>query len=216
MLSGFQLNILMNHSILLAAIIGMIRFKYISSDYYPFIFMIWLGFFNETLSLLFIYTRQSNTVNSNLYVYLEYLLILWQFYRWNSFNRKYFYLLIIGGLAIWLTDNFVLHAITRNNSMFRVVASFVLVYLSIDQINKIIIFERSVLRYNAEFLICIIFLIYFVFKSFIEAFNMFEMVLSKELLNTLWMILGIVNFIANLLYALASLWIPTKQKFILL
>lgn len=215
MQSGFLLTIVFNHSIILAAIIGMIRFKSIHSDFYPFIYILWLGLINETLSLIFIYTNQSNTINSNLFVYLEYLLFLWLFYKWHSFHRKFYYILIIGGLAIWIADNFILHSITRNNSMFRVFASFVIVFLSIDRLNIIVIFEKTVLHKNVEFIICVIFLIYFVFKSFVEAFNMFHLSLSKELLNTLWVILGFVNFITNLLYALVTLWIPTKQKFIL-
>jgi len=41
----------LNYSILIAAIIGIIRFKSIIRDYYPFIFIIWLGFSMKRLAL---------------------------------------------------------------------------------------------------------------------------------------------------------------------
>lgn len=212
---SFLISVIFNHSIIIAAIIGMIRFKSISRDFHPFIYILWLGLANETLSLILIYTHQSNTANSNLFVYLEYLLFIWQFSKWKSFPGKFYYLLIILGLAVWMTDNFILHSITRNNSLFRAVAAFTIVFLCFDQLNKNVIFDLGSLRKNKIFILCLIFSFFFVFKAFVEAFNIFSISLSRELLNTLWIILGFVNFITNILYAIVTLWIPTKQKFIL-
>jgi hypothetical protein len=215
-MSSFLLEIALNYSILIAAIIGIIRFKSIIRDYYPFIFIIWLGVFNETLSLVLIFTLGRNTINSNIFVLLEYLLIVYQFYKWNNKKglKKYVILALLG-LAVWSADNLVLNSITHNNSLFRAFYSFLVVFFSIDQVNKLVIYERGPLFKNPMFIICITFLLYYGFKAFVESYNMFHLGLSKTLLRDLWIILYFVNGIANLLYALAVLWIPTKVKFIL-
>ena len=214
-MSSFLLEIALNYSILGAAIIGIIRFKSIIPDYYPFIFIIWLGVFNETLSLVLIFTMGRNTVNSNIFVLLEYLLIVYQFYRWNDNGLKKYVILAFLGLAVWSADNLVLNSITHNNSLFRAFYSFLIVFFSIDQVNKLVIYERGPLFKNPMFIICITFLLYYGFKAFVESYNMFHLGLSKTLLRDLWIILYFVNGIANLLYAIAVLWIPTKVKFIL-
>jgi hypothetical protein len=215
-MSSFLLEIALNYSILIAAIIGIIRFKSIIRDYYPFIFIIWLGVFNETLSLVLIFTLGRNTVNSNIFVLLEYLLIVYQFYKWNNKKglKKYVILALLG-LAVWSADNLVLNSITHNNSLFRAFYSFLVVFFSIDQVNKLVIYERGPLFKNPMFIICITFLLYYGFKAFVESYNLFHLGLSKTLLRDLWIILYFVNGIANLLYAIAVLWIPTKVKFIL-
>lgn len=212
---SFILDIVVNYSILIPAIIGIIRFKSIIREYRPFLFIIWLGVINETLSLIFIFTLGSNTVNSNIFVLLEYLLIVYQFYKWNNKGLKKYMILALLGLAVWSADNLVLNSITHNNSLFRVFYSFLVVFFSIDQVNKLIIYERGPLFKNPMIIICITFLLYYGFKAFVESYNMFHLGLSKALLRDLWIILYFVNGIANLLYALAVLWIPTKVKFIL-
>ena len=214
-MDNYIIRVVFNHSIIIAVIIAMIRFKSIISDYYPFIFVIWLGLVNESLSLIMIYSARSNAINSNVFVLLEYGLILFQFYKWNDSNSKKYYLLAGLGLLIWIADNFIINSIAQNNSLFRVFYSFVIVFFSIDQVNKMIIYEKGVLLKNAMFIICITFLFYYGCKAFVEAFNVFHSALSNMLLKNLWIILYFVNVIANVLYALAILCLPTKQKFTL-
>jgi len=214
-MTSLILEIAVNYSILIAAVIGIIRFKSIISDYYPFLFIIWLGVANETVSLVLIFTIGTNNFNSNIYVLLEYLLIVYQFYKWNDGSSKKYVILILLGVAVWITDNFVVNSIANNNSLFRVFYSFIIVFFSIDQVNKLMIYERDPLYKNPMFIICITFLLYYGFKTFVESYNMIHVGLSRSLLRYLWIILYFVNGFANLLYALAVLWIPTKVKFTL-
>jgi len=140
---------------------------------------------------------------------------VYQFYKWNDNGLKKYVILALLGLAVWSADNLVLNSITHNNSLFRAFYSFLVVFFSIDQVNKLVIYERGPLFKNPMFIICITFLLYYGFKAFVESYNMFHLGLSKTLLRDLWIILYFVNGIANLLYAIAVLWIPTKVKFIL-
>jgi hypothetical protein len=209
------LTVFLNHSIIIAAVIAVFRFKAISSNYYPFIILIWLGLLNESISLALISGGYRNTVNSNVFVLCDYLLILLQFYKWNRSGPLRYYIMAAIGFAVWTTDNFIMNSIDQNNSVFRVFYSFIVVFFSIDKINSIIIFENLRIRKNATFLICAGFIFYYILKACVESFNMIHLGLTGSLLRKFWFILYIVNFITNLLFALAVLWIPTRQRFIL-
>lgn len=211
----YLLRVFLSYSILIPAIAAMVRYKVVLKEYHPFLWIIWLGLFNESLSMLSIYTIRSNAVNSNVYVLLEYALILLQFYKWNESKAGKYIFLALLGVAIWLSDNFIINHISQNNSLFRVFYSFVVVFFSIDLLNRTLIFESGPVLKNAMFLIAITFLIYYGFKAFVESFNMVHLGLSKDLLKMLWKILYFVNVFANLLYTAAILWMPTKQKFIM-
>lgn len=211
----YIVSLVLSSSILIPAIAAVVRYKVVLKEYHPFLWLIWLGLFNETVSTVSIYSIRSNAVNGNIYVLLEYGLILLQFYRWDDRKAKIFSVLALLGGAVWLADNFMINHITQNNSVFRVFYSLTIVFLSIDLLNRIIIFESSPVLKNAMFLFGITFLAYYGFKAFVESFNMLHSGLSKDLLKNLWKILYFVNVFANLLYTAAILWIPTKQKFIM-
>lgn len=212
-MQNFVIDILLNYSVTIAALIAVFRLKPIFQSYYPFILFIWLGLINETLSLLLIYKFRTNTANSNIYVLLEYCLILLQFHKWQGIKRGRLYLMISIGFIAWVTDNLIINSIVDNNSIFRIYYSFIIVFLSIDQISKIIITERGGLLKNTKFLICIAFLTYYGCKAFIEVFNAFHLGFSDMFNRNIFMILYFANLFSNIVYAIAILCIPTKQEF---
>jgi len=203
----------LNHSIVIAALIGVLRFRHIPTAFRPFTWLIWIGTCNETLSLLMIRYTNGNTVNSNVFVLAEYLLIMFQFHTWHGRGSRRYYLFAALGLAIWITDNLIINSIAENNSFFRVCASFIILFFSTDYINKMMVYEPRQLWKNTAFIICMAFAFYFGLKAFIESFNVFRFGLPHEFLRELWIILYFVNFIANLLYAVAILCIPSRQEF---
>lgn len=212
---NFIISVVLNLSVAFPAIIGLTRFRFISSDYYPFIIVICLGLFSELLSIVMVYNTGSNAINSNIFVLLEYGLILFQFYKWNYNSFKKYYVFALLGFTVWCIDNFFINSIIENNSLFRVFYSFVIVFLSIDQLNKIIVNEKNVLFKNAMFAICIGFLFYYTCKAFVEVFNAVHLGLSYNFLWNLWIILYFVNVVSNVIYALAILCIPRKHEFTL-
>lgn len=214
-MNPFYIHVILNHSIIIAALVGLFRFKNISNDFYPFIFFIWIGLLNDSLSLGLILAHRSNTANSNIFVLLELALVLWMFCKWNPEKRKLYTWIGVASFAVWLADNVIINSLAENNSIFRVYYSFTILLLSIDTLNRLLFFENGRLLKNAKFIICLIFLFYYGFNAFIESFNVFRLGLSSEALNMLWWMHSFVNLIANLLYALAVLWVPTKVKYIL-
>jgi hypothetical protein len=186
--------------------------------YRPFIFILCLGFINHTLSVIFIETTRNNLINSNVYVLFESLLYLCLFKNWGAFNKKniFFYSLFIFLFCLWIYDNLIWHSLATINSFFRIVYSFILIFLSIGQLNKLIATAKKNLLYNAIFLICCGIIIYFSYKATIEVFFFIRLKASDQFYSNILIILIFVNLFVNLIFAWAVLWIPKKQKSTLL
>jgi len=201
-----------------AAVIGGVRFKQVPKTYRPFIFFCMAAFINDGYGLIASQIFKTNTVNSNIYVLIESMLLLWLFYNWSDdYSRKKknirFTIIAILFTIVWLVDNLVMHDMTTINSMFRVVYSFVIVLLSIEQINLVFHRERQSILRNARFIICAAFVIFYTYKTIVEVFFMIDLGMSRNFYVQLYYILVLLNLIINLIYALALLWIPRKQRF---
>lgn len=160
--------------------------------------------------------KYSNAVISNIYVLVESALLTWQFERWKLFEKKKFlyYGIIATFVIIWLLENLVISKITYFSSYFRIVYSFAIVMMSIITINRLIVTERKSILKNPNFIICIAFVFYYTLKIMVEAFWVYD-ITDKDFTTNVYNISVITNFIANLLYTVAILWMPTKQKFTL-
>ncbi|HMK05166.1 MAG TPA: hypothetical protein VK489_13270 [Ferruginibacter sp.] len=148
---------------------------------------------------------------------LESFLITWQFYTWKLFNRhRSLYIVILCLLmSTWLVENFILSKINYFSSYFRIVYSFIIVLMSISVLNMLLVRERKTLLKNPMFLICITFIIYYTYRVVVEAFWVYGLNSSREFRLKVYQILLFINVFANLVYALAVLWMPTKQRFTL-
>lgn len=214
-MSYYGWSILLNHSIVLAAIAGIVRVPYILKSYLPFLVFVWLALVNETVSLLLIEDHLSNDINSNIYVLCEYLILLYQFYKWGGSNAKKYSFFALLGIAVWITDNFILHTLTQNNSLFRSVYALILLLFSIDRMNSVIAFQNRKLLLNTVFLVSASFLLYYGCKLFVEIFHLYHVNFSSLFYTYVWLTLSAINCIANIVYAIAILCIPTRQELIL-
>jgi len=202
-------------SLVFAAVIGWIRFKKINPAYYPFLLCLWIGLVNEIISFIVIRNGKSNALNSNIYVLVESVLITWQFKKWGIFERhkNIFYLLILIFLLVWITENFIVSKINYFSSYFRIVYSSALTLLSINQLNALLIREKKNILNNSVFLICVGFVLYYTYKVLVEAFWLYGLNNSRDFRNNIYLILAYINLVANLIYAVAVLWMPTKHRF---
>lgn len=209
----FYLAIISSLSIGIPAITGVIRLKLIPRDYFPLLLLFWIGMVNEILSVVMMNNVKNTWVNSNVYVLMEYLLLLLQFYKWHTISLPKMSWFMAAGITVWITDNVLLHSIRDHNSIFRMAYAFTIMYLCTQQIAKTIVDERSKLSRNSIFLFCITFLLFFGIKMYIESFNMIHLAVNKEFYSNLWMIMLIVNLFANILYTIAIVCIRSKQAF---
>lgn len=212
----YKIAAILGFSICIAAIIGLVRFSKSSATYRPFFYIVWLSCINHTLSLLTVFYFRSNSVNGNIFVLLESVLYVWFFNNLGHFKTGKFKALhlVIVLVAVWLVDNFLLHTLQTANAGFRIISSFVLIFLSIEQLTRLITATKKNLFYNSAFIICCGLLIYFSFKAIIEVFFLTTIPSSLSLITGIYAILVYVNCFVNLLFAWAILWIPAKKQFI--
>jgi hypothetical protein len=199
-------------SIFIAAAIGAIRMKQIDTTFYPFIFCTWLASINEIASLYATSQHVNTAYNNNIYVLAEGLLITWQFKTWGFFrqNKSAFKLLMAILLVIWVLEYHSLQKLEFIGDNFRIIYSFLIVFMSIDLNNKLIYNVKGMLLKNPIFLICAGFILYFTFKIFIEAFLLYGIKASLAFYKDLFLILAWINLFTNILYAIALLCIPKK------
>jgi len=134
--------------------------------------------------------------------------------------------------GIWILENIVWWKIISFGPVFRFVYSFILVLLSVNEINYTIVRENKNLLKNARFLICIGFIVYFLYQILYEgSFSVNDILLqsskntiSKESLENIQEINRYRNNIitsfayivvfANVVYAIAILFIPARMTFL--
>lgn len=207
--------ILLNHSILFPVVAGIIRFRYAGREYLPFLILIWAGAVNDTLSLILAYTLKTNSLNGNVYVLIEYFLLLYLFWNWNNGRTAWYIIWFALGTGVWVADNFVYHSITDNNSFFRIVHSVITVFFAVDRFNKIVVFEKSQLFKNPQFLICTAFVVYYFCKAFAEIPNACHVPFDNNFFVRLWLGLASINCLSNITYGTAILCIQEKHEFTL-
>ena len=202
-------------SILIASVIGWVRFKKIDPAYYPFLYCLWIGTLNEIVSYILVANHQTTALNNNIYVLFEPILLVWLFKNWGSFRRapQMFTALLILFPILWIVENFFISTITHFTFYYRIFYSFIIVLLSIQIINRLIMTERKNILKNSTFLLCVGFVIYYTFSVLVQTFWLYGLNVSREFTLKVVFILLTINLFSNLIYALAVLWMPTRHRF---
>jgi hypothetical protein len=208
-----------SYTIILAAIIGAVRFKMVLEAYHPFVYLTIVGLTTEIVCYLSIALDLSHLsrITTNIYVLIEFYLILLLFKRWGVFTlHKWLFIAIsVVITAVWITDNFLIHSINQTNSFFRVCYSTVIVLLSNSQLSRVMSGVQKKILKNADFVICVTFILYFSSRAVFEVFYFVKAPFSDQFYLYIFLIFVCINILSNLLYAYAMLCLPMKQKFIL-
>jgi hypothetical protein len=215
-----KVQFILSLSIVLPFITGVIRYRIIDSSYHPFIWFVIVGAIMEFLPFYIypVYGRNITVVLINLYALFEMLVLLELFYRWSLFkkNRKKFAVVMVISLAAWLLLTCIFNKPVNPNFAFRLLLSVAVIVLSVSMINKIIIAQRGLLFSNSKFLICICLIVFYTFFALGNAteLSFFGSKASSYFKLDLQNIIAYPNFITNLVYTLAILWMPRKKSFI--
>jgi hypothetical protein len=209
--------IILSASILIAALIAILRFKKLDTGCYPFVFCIWIGTVNELISIIQQEQGHTTAVNNNLYVLIEAILLVGQCWRWEAFDRRksVFIPLFILIPITWATENFIVFTIAQTQPWFRLFYSCSIVLLAINILNKLIIEVRQPLYRHPVFLITTGWIIYFTYKLIIEACWITQAYATPGFMYNIYSIHTWINCITNLIYATALLWMPKKLPFTL-
>jgi len=208
------LNFLLSQSIFIPIIIALIRIKHFNRNYYPFFLVLIIGFFAELASFIEIDTfNETNAWVIKLYSLLESIILLYQFYIWRNGKRRQviFVLLCVICLLFWIVEVVLFNNFNSFSPYFRVFYAFVLVLLSINQINSMIFYHEGTLFKNPRFILCLGFIIIFLYQIIYEA-SYYIGSEQSAVANKIIMGFGYINFSINLLYAIAMFFITDKKN----
>jgi hypothetical protein len=207
---------LISLSILLPLIAGFIRINRISMGYLPFFWMIVVGSVTEMVNFLLIrHYHRSNAVPSNINILIEWLLIAWQFHQWGLMrkNKRLYYLLLFGMIFLWVIENLLFRQITVFSPYFRFFYSFLIVLCSVNEINFMITHKNRHLFSNPRFLICIGFIIYYMYKIIYEWAYQISLFGRSDFTAVIEFLFDYINAFTNIIYAIALLLIHGSEKF---
>lgn len=214
---SFELNAAFSLTIGIAAIAGWVRVKRTDPAFLPFLWLIWLGFINEIVSIIIMKAGYSNAGYYNFFALTEAVLITWQFKRWGLFkkNAAFFYIIQFIFVAGWIMEMLYRNNAGEFNSYFIIGFSTIIVMLSIHLLNQIMFKEPSLLFMNPVFLICMGMIVYFTYGILTEIFWFYGLNSSKVFRVRIYEIFAYINLFTNLVFAFAILWIPMKRQYIL-
>ncbi len=206
---------LLSLSIVFPTVAALCRIKSIQTVDYPFLICLLIGTITEIVSFWLTKCGYPNTVIGNIYVLLESLLLVYQFYKWqiNEKRKQYFYLLVLTLFAVWIYTGFIYKPWFYTNSYYRILYSLIIVVLSVDYVNRIVLEETGSMIKNYRFIICTGFILFYTLNILVETFYIYDTGAKTDYSNSLFNIKSWFNFFINLLYLLAVIWIPRKKIF---
>lgn len=201
---------ILSMSVAFPAIAGLIRFRKITPAYRPFLIYLVVSLANELLNGLVIIPnnfRKAEALDWSLFNLFEAVILLTQFYYWKRFDRhkKKFQALFIIVVCGWMFENFIAENIYHFNPIFLICYSFILVLLSVQTINYIIVNEgRLPLIKNSMFIISTAMIVFFVYDIFVYTLA------AKGIKSYIFHIFISINTVVNLLYGIGVCFIPKK------
>ncbi|MBS1663922.1 MAG: hypothetical protein JST68_22945 [Bacteroidetes bacterium] len=213
---GSTFLFLVSETILLPFITGLVRLRRIGKGYQPFYILIAVSVIVEVINVYLIKVKHhSNAIPSNIHALLECLLILWQFHVWGWLRsrRSVFWGVTALFFLGWVVENLVLGRIVDFSPYFRFLYAFLVVLLSVNKINFMITHDNRSLLRNPEFLICIAFIIFFIYKIIYEWAYQTSIFGQSSITSTIIMLFGYINALTNIIFAIAFLLIPAPRKF---
>jgi hypothetical protein len=200
----------------LPCIAGLVRYRRLGVTYQPLFFMSIVGLAAETISDYLVYYRSiSNADISDTYALLEWIFIFWQFRVWGFFRgQKAIGWAILGvPCIVWLAENLIFGRMANFSPYFRIVTCFIIVLFSVNKINFMITHDDSRLLGHPDFLICIGFIIYFIYDIVYEWAYQSSVSGATEITKTIIFLFGYINALTNIIFAIAFLRIPAPKKF---
>ena len=183
----------------------------------PFLVLLILGILAEIASFIMIhYCKIGNAQAIKLYSLAECCLIYYLFYLWknNKDARTVFTVLASISILAWIIQDIVFGGINTFSPYFRVGYAFVIVLLSINQINSMMVKQDGSLLKNPRFILCIGFIISFIYQIVYEAsfYIGSDTSVFGSLPNKIIMGNSYINFGVNLLGAYAVLRINNRHQ----
>lgn len=195
---------------------GIWKYRSMERSFRPFVILLMAAVLAEFSSFTF-YIRLgiANADVFRVYSLVESILVLMLFHGWGFLidRKRLFYLLLAVCFLAWLPESILYFGTPVFSPFFPILYSFIIVLVSINQINQIIITntDRTLFK-NSKFLLCIGFVIYFIYQILYEAsyFVSDQTNSSYSLTTGIIGFFSYINFFVNLLYIPAVYFIPKE------
>lgn len=210
----FFINAILELLIGLPALLGWIRYPRIRPDFYPFIWLLTLGFINEIAGILSSYYFKTSALSYNLFGLVAALLLLVQFHKWlmNAIPLKIFYVIAVIFIFSFCAEWYYAGSLWQFLSYSTILRAAVLVVLSMYCISKRSTNSLVPAYRNPVFLICFGLIILYSNTLLVETL----LLLGKEALlvqQLLVVVLIANNLFVNLLFLYAILCIPLNIRY---
>lgn len=200
-------------SILFPFLTGVIRIRTVKHRHLIMLVLFGTGLLAELLSRYALTTNKINWVNvNNCYILIESILIPLQFYAWGYLKKErvFFFSGLVIMLCGWIAEHLVLGDMDHLHPYYRMFYSLVIVLLSINTINYLVIHEDKRLVAQPVFIMCCGFIIFFTYQLVYE--GIYSIVTNLENIDTgkLNTAFSVINSVCNVLYGLAFLLLPAR------
>ena len=172
------------------------------------------GFLNELITDFSIYFFQNNAPNSNLYVFLSSLIVLYQLDIWSIKKpSKIITNLTLSILVLsWVIENFFIYSIWRFNTLNNVLFYFVIIIFSIKILAQDLFAQLPAKSAKVIFTLSVIFLLQYTVSLIVEVFWIYGINSSSLFITRIYWIISYMSLVVNLMYIIAVLWIPEKRE----
>ncbi|HXD76734.1 MAG TPA: hypothetical protein VN616_02945 [Puia sp.] len=202
--------------VVIPIIAGLVRFRRIGKRYQPLFILLVLGLATELISyFFFVRHRRTNAPVYDIYALLEWLLVFWQFRVWGFLRARPVVVSAILFLPclVWVAENLYPGNMNNFSPYYRIFYSFLIVMFSVNKINFMITHDNRNLLGHPEFLICIGFIIYFIYDIIYEWAYQSSLSRETSITSTIISLFGYINALTNIIFAVAFLKIPAPKKF---
>jgi hypothetical protein len=211
----FTWAVIASYFVVLPLIMGLVRFDRIGKRYRPLFISLIAALITELISTYLIkFKRHSNAEVSNTYALLEWILIFWQFRTWGAFRvrKEIVYAVLLIPCGIWIAENLIFGQMTDFSPYFRICYGALIVLFSVNKINFMITHDNRNLLGHPEFLICIGFIIYFVYDIIYEWAYRYSITNPIEITTRIISLFGYINALTNIIFAIAIGRLPKENK----
>ncbi len=208
------LSRIFTYTIVFSVFIALLKIRRVERSYFPVIIFLCYGLLNEIVSEFSIYYFQNNAPNSNVYVLVSSLIVLYQLNTFSIKKPNILVTILILSLLVfsWLIENFFIYTLWRFNAFNNILFYLVIVFFSIRVLAQDMFTGLSAKSDKVIFLISVIFLLQYLVSLIVELFWIYGIYSSSLFLTNIYWIISWMSLVVNLMYILAVLWIPKKRE----
>lgn len=202
------------YTIVFSVFIALLKIRRVERSYLPVIIFLCYGLLNEIVSDFSIYYFQNNAPNSNVYVLVSSLIVLYQLDIWSIKKpSKIITNLTLSILVLsWLIENIFIYSIWRFNTLNNVLFYFVIIIFSIKVLAQDLFAQLPAKSAKVIFTLSVIFLLQYTVSLIVEVFWIYGINSSSLFITRIYWFISYMSLVVNLMYIIAVLWIPEKRE----